>query len=138
MKKLVILFVAVLFAVNAFSQVRRTVNFESLLINKQWYIKYDAYERTGVGDKYEKDKRRNLLELKSNNNYTLKLDGIERSGTYLIENGLLFLFTDNDYELAYEKNKCVAFRLKMKSLDTFQLTSVAYASEGSVLTIAKY
>lgn len=130
--------IAISFVLNGFSQTNKQLDFKSFLINNEWYIKSDAYERTGVGDMYEKDKRSNLFMLKANNEYLLKLDGVNRSGTYLIEGGFLFLFVDNEYELAYERNLCVTFRLKLINQAAFEITTVAYASEGTILTLAKY
>lgn len=138
MKKMFILIFVISFALNAFSQTNKKLNLKSCLVNKEWYVKFDSYERTGVGDTYKKDKQNNLFILKANNQYLLKLDGVERSGAYLIESDFLFLFVDGDYELAYEKSLCVAFRIKLINPEGFAITTVAYASEGTIMTFAKY
>jgi hypothetical protein len=132
------LFLVLSFASGAFSQTVKSFEFESFLLKKEWLIKYDAHQRTGIGDVYEKDKRSNLFMLKNNNEYSLKLEGIERSGNYLIEGNFLFLFADDDYELPYEKNRCVAFRLKLINQTSLEITSVAYASEGTIMILVEY
>lgn len=121
----------------------KTVNIQSFLINKSWFIDFVGYQRTKVGQDYGQNKKTNLLIFKSNGDYSLKYDEVERSGRYLIQNGLIFLYNGEEplleTSLAMDEDKCVVFKFKVINQNSFQMSTIsALEVEGWDYLVKKY
>lgn len=104
------------------------ITLKSHLVNKDWYVEFISYQRTGVGEDFEPNKKRNSLIFKSNGVYKLKINDDEREGKYLIENGLLFLYDQNNASLensmAMDADKCVVFKIKILNQNSFKMSTI--------------
>lgn len=126
MKKTFILLLLLLAFVHVNAQ--NKINLKSHLVNKDWYIEFISYQRTGVGEDFEPNKKANSLIFKSNGAYKLKINDDERQGKYLIENGLLFLYIQNNESLessmAMDADKCIVFKIKILNQDSFKMSTI--------------
>lgn len=144
MKKQILTLFLLIASLTLNAQSTKPLTNSSILQNKQWYVYFFGYQQTGTGQDFEKNKQENLFVLKSNNQYTFKLDGVTRKGTYLIEGKYLFLFReeeaiDPEKSMLYDSATCTVFRIKIINPSSFQISSIPSSPlEGVDIILKKY